>query len=662
MMNKFFRYTLALTTVFYVNIVLASVSIGDIPKLGQEEQHAKVVKRITDLYSRSHYKSVPLDDALSEKIFDRYIKQLDYNRQIFTQKDIDDLSQYKTTLDDSLKATDVSVAYKIYKLNLTRRFERYTFALSLLEKEIKFDVVGEVYQYDRSEAPWAKDTSELDAIWAHKVKSDALSLKLTDKDWPEIKKQLTRRYNLALTRLTQTENEDVFQVFMDAYSHVIEPHTSYLSPRGAERFKMEMNLSLEGIGAVLSFEDDYTVVQSLVKGGPAEKSKQLKKDDKIIGVGQADKKIVDVIGWRAEDVVDKIKGPKGTKVYLQIQSGKNDDVKVIEIIRDKIHLEDREVKSSVEVIKGKNIGVITIPSFYVNLSADIDKAITKLKKEKVKGIVIDLRNNGGGSLLEATLSTGLFIKTGPVVQVRDSRNQIEVQADKNPAVSYSGPLTVLINRYSASASEIFAAALQDYGRAIIIGERSYGKGTVQQHRRIARFYDADADVIGSVQYTIAKFYRINGGSTQNRGVTPDILFPTAINHEETGESLNKNALPWDQIKPAKYKKMNNVSPTVKVLLPNHQKRMKAEVEFSYLAEDIAEYKKEKDDVSISLEESVRIKKREEMDSKLLVRNNERLKRAKLPEVKSLDDIPDDFEPIDSFLIEAAAITLDYSKR
>ena len=660
-MKNFSRYTLVLLSLCYVSFSFATVSLSDIPTFKQQEQHAKVVKRISDLYNRSHYKSVPLDDELSGKIFDRYIETLDYNRQLFTAADIKELEKNKSKLDDAIKSGQIDIAFDIFQLNLTRRFERFTYAISLLDNEMKFNETGETYQYDRSEAPWAADTKALNVIWQEKVKSDALSLKLNGKKWPKIKELLTKRYNVALKQLTQTESEDIFQAFMNAYSHTIEPHTSYLSPRGAERFKQEMNLSLEGIGAVLQLEDDYTVVRSVVKGGPAEKSKQIVKNDKIIGVGQDGEKMQDIIGWRLDDIVDLIKGPKGSKVNLQIQSGKSGDkVKTITLIREKIHLEDKEVKSSVEVISGKKIGVITIPSFYVDLSKDIDKAITKLKKEKIKGIVIDLRNNGGGSLLEATLSTGLFIKTGPVVQVRDSRNQIEVQADKQKSISYDGPLTVLINRYSASASEIFAAALQDYGRAIILGEQSYGKGTVQQHRKISRFYDEDADLIGNVQYTIAKFYRINGGSTQHKGVTPDILFPSAINHEDTGESLNKNALPWDSIKAATYKKVANLTSDVKVLEKNHELRMKKEVEFKYLAEDITLYEKEKDETTISLVEKVRVKKREEQEALLLIRNNERLERANLPTVTDLDDIPDDFEGIDSFLIEAASITLDYA--
>ncbi|WP_372880696.1 carboxy terminal-processing peptidase [Psychromonas sp.] len=662
-MNKYFRHFLVVVSTLYIGIVLAlpsSVDRQDIPQLEQQAQHAKVAKRVSDLFSRSHYKFVPLDNALSQQVFERYIEQLDFNKQIFTQSDIDSLKKYQFYLDDSLQAGNLDPAYEIYQLNLNRRYERFTYALSLLDKEIKFDT-DEQFQFDRSEAAWAKDSDELDKIWQQKVKSDALVLKLTGKNWKEIKELLGKRYGYALKHLTQTESEDVFQSFMNAYARTIEPHTSYLSPRNAERFKMEMNLSLEGIGAVLQLEDDYTVVRSLVPGGPADRSKLIFKDDKIIGVGQEGEKIVDVIGWRLDDIVDLIKGPKGTKVQLQILSGKAiDKAHTVIITREEIHLEDREAKSSVEVIDGKKIGVITIPSFYMKLSEDVDRELKALAQENVEGIIIDLRNNGGGALSEATLLTGLFIPSGPVVQVRDSRNQILVHEDENRAVSYKGPLTVLINRNSASASEIFAAALQDYGRAIIIGEQSFGKGTVQQHRRISRFYDKDADLVGSVQYTIAKFYRIDGGSTQNKGVIPDIQFPSGIDPDDTGESVEDNALPWDNIKSANYSPVNRLQSVINSLTKKHQARIKNEVEFTYLQNDIEEYLQEKDMTTISLNERERVKLREEKEKQALQRVNERLERAGLPQVTSIDDIPEDFEPIDAFLLEAAAITLDYA--
>ena len=662
-MKKLFRQILICSQVVFIGVTFAateSVELKDIPQLKQASQHAKVAKRVSDLFSRSHYKYMPLDNTLSQKVFDRYIEQLDFNKQIFMQSDIDAIKVYQFALDENLKFGQLDPVYQIYQLNLTRRYERYSYALSLLDKEITFNEKDE-YQFDRSESNWAKDKQELDNLWQERVKSDALTLKLSDKKWPEIKSLLTKRYTYALKHLTQTESEDVFQSFMNAYAHTIEPHTSYLSPRNAERFKMEMNLSLEGIGAVLQLEDDYTVVRSLVPGGPADKSKQLAKDDKIIGVGQEDGKIIDVIGWRLDDIVELIKGPKGTTVQLQILSGKaGDKNSVIEIVRETIHLEDREAKSSVEIIDGKNIGVITIPSFYIKLSEHVERELKSLAKQEVEGVIVDLRNNGGGALSEATLLTGLFIKTGPVVQVRDSRQQVSIQVDNDNSVAYDGPLTVLINRNSASASEIFAAALQDYGRAIIIGENSFGKGTVQQHRRIARYYDKNQDAVGSVQYTIAKFYRINGGSTQNKGVVPDIEFSSPIEPQDTGESLEKNALPWDNIRSAKYNKIDDLKDTIKTLELKHQARIKNEIEFSYLEDDIKAYRLEKDTTTITLVEKDRVKEREEKELASLIRTNERLKRAGLDEIESLDDIPDDFDALDVFLIEAGHITLDYA--
>ena len=664
-MNKFFRHILAAASTLYIGISFAvpvNFDIKDIPQLEQQKQHAKVAKRVSDLFSRSHYKFIPLNDALSQQVFERYIEQLDYNKSIFTQKDIDALKAYQNSFDDNLKVGHLDPAYHIYQLNLTRRYQRYQFALSLLDEEMNFDK-DEEYRFDRSEADWAVDEAELDELWRKKVKSDALILKLNGKTWPEIKEQLGKRYNVAIKHLMQTESEDVFQSFMNAYSHSIEPHTSYLSARNAERFNMEMNLSLEGIGAVLQLEDDYTVVRSLVPGGPAERSKQIFENDKIIGVGQEGQKVVDVIGWRLDDIVDLIKGPKGTKVTLQILSGKtNGKPRIIEIVREKIHLEDRAAKSSVQTINGEKIGVITIPSFYMKLSEDVDRELKALTKQDVEGIVIDLRNNGGGALSEATLLTGLFISSGPVVQVRDSRNQILIHEDENKKISYGGPVTVLINRNSASASEIFAAALQDYGRAIVIGEQSFGKGTVQQHRRISRFYDDDAEKIGSVQYTIAKFYRINGGSTQHKGVIPDIAFPSAIDHLDTGESLEENALPWDNIKSADYQPVNdNLYVVVNRLTAKHKDRIKNEVEFNYLLDDIEEYRKEKEVIVSSLNEDERIKSRQEREARALKRINERLKRAGLDDIESIDDLPEEFEPLDAFLIEAASITLDYAR-
>ncbi len=563
---------------------------SDIPTLAPEVQHETASKRVTSRFTRSHYKHFTLDDEFSKAIFTRYLEMLDYNRNIFTQADIDKFNSWSTQLDDQLKAGNNQIAFDVYNLSMQKRYDRFAYALSLLDKEMKFDV-DESITLDRSEAAWPKDETELNELWRKRVKYDALNLKLAGKNWDEIKETLGKRYNNAIKRLTQSHNEDAFQIYMNAFAREVDPHTSYLSPRSAEQFQSEMNLSLEGIGAVLQLTDDYTVIRSLVAGGPASKSKQLGEGDKIIGVGQDGEEIVDVIGWRLDDVVQLIKGPKGTKVKLQIlPDGKDAKATVVEIVRDKIRLEDRAVKSEVIEKDGKKIGVLEVPSFYVGLSKDTDKLITELKEKGVDGIIVDLRNNGGGALTEATAMSGLFIENGPVVQVRDSYGRVNVNSDTDGKISYQGPLTVLVNRYSASASEIFAAAMQDYGRAIVLGENSFGKGTVQQHRSLNHIYDLFDKELGYVQYTIQKFYRINGGSTQNKGVVPDIAFPTPIEPAETGESVEDNALPWDSIDKAKYSELQRNDEMIASLTTKHEERIKSDMEFGFISEDIAKYK------------------------------------------------------------------------
>ncbi|MGL6260475.1 carboxy terminal-processing peptidase [Vibrio sp. WXL210] len=636
----------------------ADISKDDLPSLNPEAQHATASKRITKRFTRSHYKHFTLDDEFSQAIFDRYLGMLDYNRNIFTQKDIDGFYQSARDLDQQLKSGSSQVAFDVYNLSMEKRYERLNYALTLLDEEIKFDT-DETILVDRSEADWPKDDAELDELWRKRVKYDALNLKLTGKEWPEISEMLGKRYNNAIKRLSQTKSEDVFQLYMNAFAREVDPHTSYLSPRSAEQFQSEMNLSLEGIGAVLQMTDDYTVIRSLVAGGPASSSKQLSEGDRIIGVGQDGKDIVDVIGWRLDDVVQLIKGPKGTKVNLQIlPEGKDAKSHVVTIVRDKIRLEDRAVKSEVIEKAGKKIGVLNVPSFYVGLAQDTDKLITELRQQNVDGIVVDLRNNGGGALTEATALTGLFIESGPVVQVRDGYNRVNVNADTDGDISYTGPLTVLINRYSASASEIFAAALQDYGRAIIVGENSFGKGTVQQHRSLNHIYDIFDKELGYVQYTIQKFYRINGGSTQNKGVVPDIAYPTAIDADETGESVEDNALPWDQIQPAKYSVLKDKSPQIAKLTNKHIKRVSTDMEFGFILEDIERYKLEKDDNALSLNEATRKAESERNEQRRLERINQRQTSQGLEPFKSLDDVPNDYEAPDPYLDETVAIMVD----
>lgn len=668
-MLKFGRIALAVSLSFASVSLLASVDkrpAEEIPVLQPESQHAASSKRVSALFSRAHYKAFSMDDELSEQILARYLKMLDYGRNVFLKSDIDGFAQYKHDFDSMLARGRLDAAFDIYNLNMKRREERYEYALSLLEKPFDF-TKEERYHFDREDAEWASSEAELNELWRKRVKYDALNLTLADKEWQKVKETLTKRYTRAIKRLKQSESEDAFQLLMNSFARVVEPHTSYLSPRNAERFKVDMNLSLEGIGAVLRAEDDYTVIQSVVTGGPADKSKQLKRKDRIIGVSQGADDFVDVIGWRLDDVVDLIKGPKGSTVRLQVMGQKDsadDTVKIVSIVRDKIILEDKAAKSEIifedmEKQAGRKLGVISIPSFYNNLSRHVKKEIDKLKAEGVEGIIVDLRGNGGGSLTEATLLTGLFIDKGPVVQVRNQANRIEVNRDTDGITYYDGPLTVMVDRYSASASEIFSAAIQDYGRGVIIGEQTFGKGTVQQHKPLGRVYDLYSKPLGSVQYTIAKFYRINGGSTQHKGVVPDISFPSAVAPEDWGESKEENALPWDQVPKARYSTLNNVDADISFLHSSYAERIKTNPEFNYLLVDIEEYKKEKDDKSISLNLEERKAKRVERRTKQLARANERLALMGKEKVTSIDDIPEELDELDPFLDEAARITYDY---
>lgn len=639
------------------------ITIKDLPVLKQESQHAVASKRVTNLFTRAHYKHIELNDALSSQVFERFVESLDFNKSVMLESDVEAFKKYQNAFDNGLASGKLEFAFEFFNLNLQRRFERYEYAISLLDKEMAFDSNDE-YLFDREDAAWAKSTAELDEIWRQRVKYDALRLKMTGKDWTGIKEVLTKRYKNALKRLVQSNSEDAFQIVMNSFARSIEAHTSYLSPRRAEQFKMDMELELEGIGAVLGYDEDYTVIRSLVPGGPADKSEQIKADDRIIGVAQGNDEFVDVIGWRLDDVVDLIKGPKGSKVRLQYLKGADTHgtPRIVEIVRDKIRLEDKAAKSEVFEAQYSNltskIGVIEIPSFYNNLSKDVKVELAKLKEAKVDGIIIDLRQNGGGSLYEATQLSGLFIDQGPVVQIHTLNNRIEAQEDKDGVIFYNGPMTVLVDRYSASASEIFAAAMQDYGRAVIIGEQTFGKGTVQQHRPLGRAYDLYDNPLGSVQYTIAKFYRINGGSTQHKGVVPDILFPSAIDPAEWGESQEDNALPWDSIVRAKYNTVDSLSDAVKYLSELHDKRIKVEPEFNYVFEDITRYKAEKDNKTISLVEAERIKEREEGDSLSLKRANERLARLGKEKIAKLDEAPEILSELDPFLEEAALITQD----
>ncbi|MCY7293912.1 carboxy terminal-processing peptidase [Alteromonas sp. a30] len=667
-MKKMLRVSAVATSILLSTSLCAKEKQAEedysLPNLEQESQHAVASKRISAQFLRTHYKKIKLDDSFSEAIFERYIQSLDVNKSIFVQADVDAMRKYQHAFDDALYKGKLKDAYTIYQKSLEKRISRFEYALTLLDSKFDFSKEGDKYYYDREDVDWAKSEAELDEVWRQRVKYDALNLKLAGKSEEEIKDLLTKRYKRASKRLTQTKSEDVFQTIMNSFARTIEAHTSYLSPQRADRFQMEMNLSFEGIGAVLQSEDDFTVIRSIVPGGPADLSNKIKPKDKIVGVAQEGEEFVDVIGWRLDEVVDLIKGPKGTEVRLQVvKPTREGEPIVVPITRDKIKLEDRAAKSDVIVPqdgahKGKKVGVISIPSFYNNLHVDVKKEIESLKSKDVEGVIIDLRGNGGGSLTEAKLVSGLFIDRGPVVQIRDSAGRIDVESDTDGVTFYEGPLTVLVDRYSASASEIFAAAMQDYGRALIVGEQTFGKGTVQQHRGLGRIYDLYDNPLGHVQYTIAKFYRINGGSTQHKGVIPDVLLPSPIDADDWGESQAESALPWDSIKRASYTTFGNSEDAIKLVTERHQRRIAKNPEFSYVYDDIARYQEIKDKDFISLVEAERLADKEEDELRELTRTNERLKRLGKEPVENLDDVPEEVEEIDAFLDETALIMLD----
>lgn len=623
------------------------------------ENHALSTKRVTARLTQSHYHKFTLDDTFSEKIFNRYIDWLDGAHNTFLQSDIDEMREkYATKLDEQLYEGKLDIAFEIYDLMTKRRYERYKYALSLLDKEPDLKSNDQI-ENDREKSPFPKTIAEADELWQQRVKNDVINLYLKDKKWPEIKKTLVKRYNLAIRRLTQNKADDILQTYLNAFSREIDPHTSYLSPRSAQRFQESMNLSLEGIGATLEMEDDVTKIKSLVPGAPAALSKRLAAGDKIVGVGQSADKIEDVVGWRLDDVVDKIKGKKGSKVYLEIEPAKAGKNKVVTLVRDKIRLEDSAAKLTFDKVNGKNIAVIKISTFYIGLTADVRKLLTQMKEKKADGLIIDLRDNGGGSLTEVVELTGLFIKDGPVVQVRDAFNRIKVHEDPDNKVEYDGDIMVMINRYSASASEIFAAAMQDYNRAIIVGQQTFGKGTVQQSRSLNFVYDLDSSPLGFIQYTIQKFYRINGGSTQLKGVEADIRFPEIINAEKNGESFEDNALPWDKIPAAPYVEVGNARKAVAALAKKHQERIANEPEFITLNEDIAirnELDKRKY-TSLNLEE--RKKEHQEAEAKRLKDLNARFKREGKKPLKNLDALPKDYEGPDFFLKEAENMMADW---
>lgn len=611
----------------------------DTLQLKSMQQQGQAAHLSAEVLTRYHYKSVPLDDVTSSKIFDSYLKSLDGEKIFFMQADIDQIANARTKLDDAIISEDLSIPFAIFNLYKQRTAERITYARSLLKQGFDFDK-KESYELEREKEPWPKSEDEMRDLWRKRVKNDWLRLKLAGKDDKSIIETLNKRYDHYLKGISKLKSEDAFEAFMNAYAMSIDPHTNYFGKRESEDFDISMKLSLDGIGAVLQDKDEYTTIRELVPGGPAALSGKLKIGDRILGVGQGvNGAITDVQGWRLDDTVALIRGATDTVVVLDVlpaEAGLDGKHKLISLIRKKISLEEQAAKKSIIEVKDGNvirhIGVISLPTFYQDFGArqkgvkdfksatrDVARLLEELKKDKVDSVLMDLRNNGGGSLDEAIDLTGLFINKGPVVQQRDSKGKVNVEIDTKAGMAWDGPLGVLINRASASASEIFAAAIQDYGRGIIIGEPSFGKGTVQTVVDLDQLAKNDKPKFGELKMTVAQFFRINGGTTQLRGVTPDISLPTTSDVENYGESSFDNALPWTQIKAADYTPTGDLKGVLPMLIASHDARVAKDQDYQYLLKDITDLNIERKKNLISLNVADRRKERDAQEARVKAR-------------------------------------------
>jgi carboxyl-terminal processing protease len=651
-----------------------------IAQLTPVPKYSDLDQTIIELLAHYHYRQPKINETFSASIFDTYLEALDYNRSFFFASDIAELDKkYRLTLHKYLREGNLQPAFESFNLYQQRVAQRTARILQQLQQEVDFKV-DEFVELDRKKAPWPTNQAEMDEFWRKRLKNELLTLKLAGKDLSAARETLKNRYEGQLRRIAQSSGEDVFQIYMNAVSQSFDPHTTYLSPRASKNFTIQMRLSLEGIGTVLRMDEERINVVELVPGGPADLSKQLKPDDKIIGVGQGDNgQLVDVIGWRLDDVVDLIRGPRGSVVRLQIvpaEAGADSLIKTVRLVRDTVKLEKQAAKSEIKALKLDDrelrIGVITIPTFYSDFTAaqrgedyrgttqDVRRLLKDLQRQQIDGLVIDLRQNGGGSLQEAVELTGLFIKQGPVVQVRRSNGEVEVESDPDPAQVYDGPLAVLVDRLSASASEIFAGAIQDYGRGIVIGDPTFGKGTVQTLIDLNRFVPRIKDPAGQLKLTVAKFYRINGSSTQHRGVIPDIRFPSAYSSDEVGESAQQYALPWDEIKPTRYQGNDYLGGLVPELSRRYQARVNNNPAFAQLLEDIKVAKQAREKTLTSLLESQRKTEWDKAQARIRERENQHRLAQGLKPLQGNEAIPehDEKNTPDLLLEESTRIVAD----
>jgi carboxyl-terminal processing protease len=635
---------------------------------------------VTRFAERAHYSRTAIDDELSRNLLDNFIKSLDSNKHYFLASDIEYFQRYRDTMDDTLRNNDMDPVFDIFRIYRLRAQQNLNYIIQSLNEEPDFSV-DETYLFDREDLPWATSEAELQNLWRQRMKNDAISLMLAEKTWGETAEVLDKRYNRLLKRINDIDSDEVIENFLNAFTHTLDPHSSYMSPRNSEEYRIAMSLSYQGIGASLQLEEDYVTIINIIPGGPAAIDGKLQPNDRITAVGQQESgELVDVIGWELDDVVQLIRGESGTTVRLQIlgaDSMPGDQEVILELVRDKVKLEERAAKSEIieterDGIKTK-VGVISVPSFYMDFEArsrgdkdyvsttrDVRTLILELEKEGITGLVMDLRGNGGGHLSEATALSGLFINAGPMVQLRDTSGRIEVLDDPEPTISYSGPLVVLVNRYSASASEIFAAAIQDYGRGLVVGQQTFGKGTVQNLYDLDQYTRVASDPgLGQLTLTIGKYYRVNGGSTQNRGVIPDIELPSAIDTKRTGESSRPGALPWDQIRSAQFEEFGSVQPDLQSLREAQALRAADNADYEFLMKNVDAANEIRSQNSVSLNIETRRTEQARRRDDRLVRENDRRQANGEMLLEDNDELEGSEMP-DVLLEQAAQIVTDYA--
>lgn len=691
--------------------------VDGVQNIKPDDQQSLALRQVVGLIENYNYKQIKIDDSISSIILDRYIKALDPSKYYFLESDIKEFEQYRTSLDDDFKNGDLSAPFYIFNVYLKRYNDRIDYSLAQIKAKYDFNQ-NDTYVYDREKMPWVSSTTALDDIWKKRVKYELVNLKITGSDAAKNIETLTKRYQGLKTQAAKFNNQDVFQILMDSFTEAIDPHTNYFNPRNAETFNQEMSRSIEGIGATLQLDNEVTKIVSVVPGGPAFKSKQINAGDRIVAVAQGTNgEFEDIIGWRIDNAVAKIKGPKGTTVRLKIiPVGQDMSSKpvIITLVREKVILADQSAKKTVKTVQsdGKpyKIGIIDVPGFYADWEAaragdknyksttrDVRLLIDTLKNiDKVDAIVVDLRANGGGSLPEAIDLTGLFIDKGPVVQVREYNKEVSVNSDKDPGAVWTGPLGVMIDRLSASASEIFAGAIQDYGRGIVMGTQTYGKGTVQRVISLNDMLDSSilqrmmsaiaatktktvnvkkdekdsgtvtivdkngVPQLGQLNLTMGKFYRINGSSTQHKGVVPDFSFPSIYPLDKIGEDTEPSALPFDVIKPSNYQAVANLADLKANLLKMHNERMATSVDYKILQEDILESKKREGETSITLNEAKLKKERDDLEAKSYERLNKlRASRGLAPVKKGDKTIKE--EAFDFVQDESLKIMVDLMK-